>query len=196
MKYIISGTNRIGSNTLKIAQFVKNLYAQVGEQVEIIDLAALPLSEFNSHHYGSKEALPSALQSAIDKVNTAEGLIMIVPEYNGSMPGALKYFIDFWKYPDSFEFRPVCFVGLGGLFGGLRPVEHLQQVFGYRNAYIFPQRLFLQNVWNLLKEGELKDPTILKLLQDQVVGFKKFVLALESQGLDANTANSKRAPKV
>jgi NAD(P)H-dependent FMN reductase len=25
-------------------------------------------------------------------------LIFVVPEYNGSMPGILKYFIDHWKF--------------------------------------------------------------------------------------------------
>ena len=33
---------------------------------------------------------------------------MVTPEYNGSMSGALKLFIDLLPYPESFEGRPVC----------------------------------------------------------------------------------------
>jgi len=108
---------------------------------------------------------------------------MIIPEYNGSMPGALKLFIDHWKFPDSFERRPVCFVGLGGRFGGLRPVEHMQQIFGYRNAFIFPDRVFLCNVWNLVENDKLMDETIDQLLNKQIKDFSRFVAALKNDGL-------------
>jgi len=112
---------------------------------------------------------------------------MIVPEYNGSYPGALKYFIDHWVYPDSFEFRPVTFIGLGGKFGGLRPVEHLQQVFGYRNGFVYPERVFLTDIFGILKDGQIQNPVLMKLLESQVTGFQKFVKGLQTVGLDANS---------
>jgi NAD(P)H-dependent FMN reductase len=88
----------------------------------------------------------------------------------------------------------VCFIGLGGLFGGLRPVEHLQQVLGYRNAFIFPQRIFLQNIFTNLKDGEITDSLLKSLLVKQAEDFQKFVLALEAVGLDANSINKLRPP--
>jgi NAD(P)H-dependent FMN reductase len=112
---------------------------------------------------------------------------MIVPEYNGSYPGILKYFIDHMKFPDSFESRPVCFVGLGGIFGGLRPVEHLQQVFGYRNSYIFPQRVFLINVHKIFVNNEITDPLVKDLVAQQTSTFVKFVGALKTSGLAATS---------
>jgi NAD(P)H-dependent FMN reductase len=193
MKYIISGTNRPQSRSRQLAGLIQSLYRAEGEEVEIIDLAKLPLHLLDGSHYGKDT--PPGVQEAIAKVGTSEGLIIVCPEYNGSMPGALKYFIDHWKYPESFEHRPVCFVGLGGLFGGLRPVEHLQQVFGYRNAYVFPQRVFLSNVWNTLKDGHLNDKMAMTLLENQAKGFTKFCRALQSEGLDANglRASNKKA---
>jgi chromate reductase, NAD(P)H dehydrogenase (quinone) len=112
------------------------------------------------------------------------------------MPGALKLFIDYWTYPKSFEARPVAFVGLGGRFGGLRPVEHLQQVFGYRNAYIFPVRIFISDVFNTFKDGELKDPKLMDLVKVQVEGFCRFVRALQSESLDANSVLHPKAPPM
>lgn len=184
MKYILVGTNRPNSNSRKVANLIQTMYKNLDEEVEILDLKDLPLHDLRGEFYG--KPLPETIGSVIKKINESEGLIMIVPEYNGSMPGALKYFMDFWSYPDSFEHRPVCFVGLGGMFGGLRPVEHLQQVFGYRNAFIFPDRVFLINVWKHLNaEGEITDKVAVDLLQSQVKGFQSFCRALQSEKLDA-----------
>src|SRR5262245_23290974 len=133
MKYIISGTDRKGSRTLQVAKYVQGLYQAAGEKVEVVDLSELPTAELTHGVYGGE--LPGRWKEITQKMLSCEAMHLVVPEYNGSMPGALKFFIDQWKYPDTFQFRPVCFVGLGGMFGGLRPVEHLQQVFAYRNSF-------------------------------------------------------------
>ena len=192
MKYIIVGTNRPGSRSRMVANIIQKMYLDNNEKTEVVDLAELPMDQLRGEQYG--KAVPDVFNSLIQKFAVADGLIIVCPEYNGSIPGALKYFIDFWKYPETFEYRPVCFVGLGGMFGGLRPVEHLQQVFGYRNAFQYPDRVFLTNVWKILDQDQanpqlgpqIKDPTILQLLQKQVVGFQKFTKALKDSGLHAN----------
>lgn len=191
MKYILSGTNRMGSRTLQISKLIQGLYKDLGEDVEVIDLKTIPMHEVQGDQYSDKQ--PPGIAQVIDKINAATGIIIVTPEYNGSMPGVLKYFIDHWKYPDTFEYRPVCFVGLGGRFGGLRPVEHLQHVFGYRNSFVFPERVFLVNIWNTLKDGQLNDAPAMDLLKTQARGFQKFVKALESQDLHANAVIQQRA---
>jgi NAD(P)H-dependent FMN reductase len=106
---------------------------------------------------------------------------VVTPEYNGSVPGVLKYFIDMLQFPESFEQRPVCFTGLAaGIWGALRPVEQLQAIFGYRNAYIFPGRVFLPQINSLLDEsGKLKDAELLDRLHKQAEGFVDFVEKLK-----------------
>lgn len=191
MKHILIGTNRHQSNSEKVGLFVQKLFEEAGEKVEIIRLEDLEIKELSGSHYGSSE-MPTSVAEAVKKIDSSEGIICIVPEYNGSFPGILKYFIDFWSYPKSFEHRPVAFIGLGGMFGGLRPVEHLGQVFGYRNSFIFPDRVFLMNVWKMLTpEGTITDPMTLGLMKAQVVGFQKFCRALTSAGLHANQIERK-----
>lgn len=186
MKYIISGTDRPGSNTLKVAQYIQTVYKQLGEEVEILDLR---LVKEHLHHMDLLYGSPTAgLKPYVEKVLSSEGLIVVVPEYNGSMPGILKHFIDHLKFPDSFEYRPVCFVGLGGMFGALRPVEHLQGVFGYRNAFIFPERVFIMNVHKVLgADGKPQDELVKELLLKQAKGFQKFTSALMQAHIDANS---------
>lgn len=184
MKYIIAGTDRPDSNTLKISKYIQTIYQGLGETVEIIDLKELKTHLHDDLHYGKTS---EGIKPYAEKVLASEGLIVVTPEYNGSMPGILKYFIDHLKFPESFEYRPVCFVGLGGRFGALRPVEHLQQVFGYRNAYVYPERVFIVNVHKILNsEGQPEDENIKTLLIKQAQGFQKFTQALSSFKIDAN----------
>ena len=185
---IVVGTNRPKSRSLAISQIIKNIYKKINVNFEILELSKLDFSHLNGTQYSDNQ--PQDIKNAIDKISQARSLVMVVPEYNGGIPGVLKYFIDHWKYPDCFEYRPVSFVGLGGRFGGLRPVEHLQQVFGYRNSYIFPERVFLCNVWNVLKDQTLTDPVAIELLEKQALLFNKFIEALESSQLDANSFNT------
>lgn len=182
---IISGTNRPNSNSLKVAKVVLDMYLAAGVAADLIDLSTLKFQDVLDGEY--YKDTPASLKDAVRRVTEADGLVMVVAEYNGSFPGILKLFIDYWKYPQTFEARPVACIGLGGRWGGLRPVEHLQQVMSYRSAYLFPQRLFLANVGNVLKDGTIADPVMLDLLKTQVRDFPKFIEGLKSQGLDANS---------
>lgn len=171
---VLSGTNRPGSNTAKIARQVLDLYRQLGVQSQLLDLAEMPAAIFDSASYAAK---PEGFGRFSESIERSDGLVVVTPEYNGGMPGALKYFIDMLKFPESFERRPVCFVGLAaGTWGALRPVEQLQQIFGYRNAHIFPERVFLPGIGQLMDDaGQLNDPSLVERLRAQAEGFSTFV---------------------
>lgn len=186
MKYIIAGTDRSGSSTLKLSKYIQGIYKNLGEDVEIIDLVEVKEFLHTGPHYGKDDP---GIKTYLDKIAQSEGLIMVCPEYNGSMPGVLKYFIDHWRFPESFEYRPVCFVGLSaGMFGGLRPVEHLQQIFGYRNAFMFPERVFIMASHKVLNaDGDVQDEAVKSLLIQQAKNFGRFTKALTAAKLDANS---------
>jgi chromate reductase len=185
MIHIISGTNRPNSRSLTLAKQVMAFHEKQFEDVRLVNLEELDMSSLNGEQYSKNK--PEHIESLVEELTASQGFVIVCPEYNGSMPGILKYFIDHWRFPDTFEYRPVCFIGLGGRYGGLRPVEHLQQVFGYRNAFIFPERVFVANVWNHFDENGVTDETLVGLLKKQAEGFKSFVTAINNSGLDANT---------
>ena len=76
----------------------------------------------------------------------------------------------------------MCFTGAAaGIWGALRPVEQLQAIFGYRNAHIYPERVFLPQINNLLKDsGRLQDAELLGRLRQQAEGFVDFVECLKN----------------
>lgn len=178
MMTLLIGTNRPGSNTRKVARNIEEIYAGLKIPLHVLDLAELPQEIFAPSSYAEK---PKSFQPFSDAILAASGLHVVTPEYNGSVPGVLKYFIDMLKFPESFIHRPVCFTGLGaGMWGALRPVEQLQAIFGYRNAYVFPERVFMPGINGLLDEhGRLNDPELLERLKEQVVGFVEFVERLK-----------------
>ncbi|MGE4130068.1 MAG: NADPH-dependent FMN reductase [Bdellovibrionales bacterium] len=182
---VISGTDRPGSVSVQISRYVVSKYEKYGQAAQLLDLAQLNLGDANGGGY--YQGAKGTFREGVDRVTTAEGLVVVVPEYNGSFPGILKLFIDYWQYPRSFESRPIAFIGLGGRWGGLRPVEHLQQVFSYRNGYLFPNRVFMSNVKESVKEGRVVDPMLDELLDIQTKEFCSFLRALKSEKLDANS---------
>ena len=176
---VISGTSREGGNSLKVARHVSGIYEDLGESVELLDLAGLPGGSFSEGVF--KEKPEELEQSFTNKVLEADGLVVIVPEYNGSFPGILKHFIDLLPFPESFECRPVAFIGLaGGYYGGLRAVEQLQMVFAYRNAYLFNRRVFIPSAYKIFnEEGEVADEEIKERLKLQSLKFLAFARALK-----------------
>jgi chromate reductase, NAD(P)H dehydrogenase (quinone) len=174
---MVVGTNRPGSNTRKVASHIEEIYRELNTPLKVLDLAQLPPDIF---HPGSYAAKPTSFAPFSDGVLESSGLVVVTPEYNGSLPGVLKYFIDMLKFPESFERRPVCFVGLAaGMWGALRPVEMLQAIFGYRNAYVYPERVFMPKINDLLDaNGRLKDAELVGRLREQQKGFIEFVRRL------------------
>ena len=177
MKYIISGTNRPQSNTFKVCQIISSIYEDLGESVGILNLRELTLPHKGS--YKCKEN--RGLEEMVQRVVESEGLILVSPEYNGSFPGVLKYFIDHWPFPEAFEFRPLSFVGLSaGYFGALRSIEQLQHIFAYRNALQYPERVFIPGIHTQLAEdGTFKDKSFQDKLISQAKGFCVFMEGLQ-----------------
>src|SRR5450432_1486203 len=179
MMTLLIGTNRPGSNTRKVAAQIEEIYAGLKVPLHVLDLAKLPPEIFAPTSYAEK---PKSFQPFADTVLQSDGLHVVTPEYNGSVPGVLKYFFDMLKFPESFEQKPVCFTGLAaGMWGALRPVEQLQAIFGYRNAHVFPVRVFMPQIHNLLDaSGKIKDTELLGRLKVQAEGFAKFAEHLKT----------------
>lgn len=173
MIVVISGTNRPGSNTLRIARSVVATLEAAGEEVRLLDLATLPAELFAPGAYAARPAAFEAYQQAI---LDADGILTVVPEYNGSFPGVLKYFVDMLRFPQSLYEKPAAFVGLSaGPWGALRAVEQLEMVFQYRHAHLYGRRCFLSRIGAALdEEGRLGDAELRVRLEETVRGFAGF----------------------
>jgi NAD(P)H-dependent FMN reductase len=170
---VISGTNRPGSNTRKIAEIVLDLLRQAGEKTTLIDLSNLPPQIFDVSSYSSK---PESFTPFQDALLETHGILTVVPEYNGSFPGVLKYFVDMLRFPESLYEKPAAFIGISsGRWGAVRAVEHLEMVFQYRHAHLFGRRCFIPGISEELGEDErLIDPDLERRLTKTVTEFARF----------------------
>lgn len=170
---IVSGTNRPGSNSRRVADILHRRYTEAGQSSAVFGLEQLPAEAFLPGVYTDK---PAAVRDIQQRVLSAAGLHVVTPEYNGSFPGLLKHFIDLLQFPESFDAKPVAFTGLSlGMFGALRAVEQLQMIFAYRNAHIYPQRVFIPAVaTKFAPDGTLVDADVDTRLATQAAGFVSY----------------------
>ena len=176
---IISSTDRPNSNALKISNFVCRLYKEKSVKATVVSLEDFPLSDVIGGKYNPD--IPSIKQFNTQVIN-ADGLVFVIPEYNGGFPGILKLFIDYLPFPSAFEKMPMAFIGeSAGAFGSLRPVEQFQMVANYRNALQFPERVFIPRVGKEFdEETGLTDDFKQKLLESQTDNFINFIKAVKS----------------
>jgi NAD(P)H-dependent FMN reductase len=176
---ILSATDRPNSKALMVSRYVQSLYEERGVQTKICTLKDFPIDAIAGGRYGSD--IPSVTEFN-NEVLDADGLLMVVPEYNGGFPGILKLWIDYLPFPEAFEKLPIALIGeASGAFGALRPVEQLQMILGYRNANVFPERVFIPRVGKEFDtETGLADEFKQKLLISQTNGFIRFIEALKS----------------
>jgi NAD(P)H-dependent FMN reductase len=118
---VIIGTPRQGRLTEPAANFVFGEVSKRGDvETELIDIRKIPLRIDDAG-----EALKDSHFSAT--VARADGLILVVPEYNHSFPGLLKHVLDTNLKEYVHKTVGVCGVSAGP-FGGARMIQSLLPV--------------------------------------------------------------------
>jgi len=118
---VILGTSRQGRASEHAARFVfEEVSKRTDMETELIDIRKLRLSIDNAG-----EAIKDAQFSAT--VTRADGLILVVPEYNHSFPGLLKHVLDSNLQEYIHKAAGICGVSAGP-FGGARMIQSLLPV--------------------------------------------------------------------
>jgi chromate reductase len=170
---IISATNRIGSNTEKIANYYLTALKSKNIKAAILNLKDLPETFLTSDLYGKRS---SEFQKIIDTyIENQHKFIFISPEYNGSFAGVLKIFIDAVP-PKTWQDNKACLVGVSaGRAGNLRGLDHLTNILNYLKVNVYHNKLPISMVANLLDvSNTLSDNETQKVIDLQLEGFLKF----------------------
>lgn len=170
---IISSTNRLDSNTEKIANYYLSILKNKTFHVDLLNLKELPESFLFSDLYGKRS---DEFQKIIDKyIEQQTKFIFIVPEYNGSFPGILKGFLDAVS-PKLWLDNKACLVGIStGRAGNLRGMEHLTNILNYLKVNVYHNKLPISRVDSLLDtSGNLTDAETKRAIDIQLNGFLDF----------------------
>jgi NAD(P)H-dependent FMN reductase len=125
---VIIGSVRPNRQGDKPAAWIAKLARDSGlfGAVELVDLKDYPLPLFDAPASDLWMPTPNAKAARWQaRLNEFDGYIVVTPEYNHSVPGALKNAID-WAYRP-FVRKAVAFLSYGSV-GGARAVEHLRNI--------------------------------------------------------------------
>src|ERR1700719_306836 len=172
---VIVGSLRKEGFTLKIANALAKL-APDTLKPEVVTLN--DISFFNQ----DLEANPPADWLAFrEKLQKSNGVLIVTPEYNRSIPGVLKNAIDVGSRPygkSSFFGKPIGIISNSpGPLGGVNAAKHLQNILpGISGAIMGQPETYLNAVGDAFNdEGECVKETLQKILEQYLAAFAAFV---------------------
>ncbi len=178
MILILSGTNRKGSNTRKIAEYIyKSITDISSEEVKFLSLEDVSAS-INLANMYSGDDMPQALVDIQEEyVLPANKMIILSPEYNGSFAGVLKLFIDAMsmrKYAENFRGKSSALIGIAsGRAGNLRGLEHLTGLLNYLGMHVHPSKLPISSIEKVLGDNDTPDESTQKAIMDLLNAYLK-----------------------
>ena len=181
---VICGSLRKGSYNAALARMPALVPAGMSLRTAP-SFAKLPIYD---HDIQTASGFPAEANAWADAIRSADALIIVTPEYNWSIPGGLKNAID-WvsRMKDQpFKDKPVALQSAaGGILGGSRAQYHLRQCLTSVDAILFgrPEVIvtFAPQKFDE-KTLELKDPTAIDLIKQQLAGFEEFVRRVGGKG--------------
>ncbi|MEU0743854.1 NAD(P)H-dependent oxidoreductase [Streptomyces sp. NPDC006134] len=140
---IIIGSTRPGRVGPQVAEWIqKTAGGREDAAFEVVDIAdyRLPLfDEPRSPRMGVYEHDHTRAWSA--RIAGLDGFVFVTPEYNRSIPAALKNAIDFVY--NEWNNKAAGFVGYGSNVSGARAVDHLRHIAGAVQLAAVPTQLHL-----------------------------------------------------
>ena len=148
---IVSGTNRPGNLSLKVASICHQMLSDAGLDASLVDLADLP-RDIAFDYLGDSKSFASFQKIVDDSTH----FVFVVPEYNASIPGILKLFIDACSYPESFKGKHVALIGIAaGELGNEPGIRHMDEIMRCFGAEVCEGQVLLANIRkNLLPDGQ------------------------------------------
>ncbi|MEX3853385.1 MULTISPECIES: NADPH-dependent FMN reductase [Paraburkholderia] len=162
---VVVGSLRRDSFNRQLAQAVISL-APADFTFEYIDIGSLPLY---SQDYDAD--YPEAGKKLKERVQAADGLLFVTPEYNRSMPGVLKNALDWGSRPwgtNSWGNKPGAVIGTSvGATGTALAQQHLRNVLAYLDVATMGQpEVFIKHDPSVINEkGEIVNDGTRKFLQ-------------------------------
>jgi chromate reductase len=178
---VLVGSLRKESYNRKIAKQLIQL-APSTLKLEIIEIGQLPL--YNEDE--EKDNPPAQWTTFRDQLKKFDGVIFVTPEYNRSVPAALKNAIDVGSRPygsSIWDGKPAAVVSASpGAIGGFGANQHLRQSLVFLNMPCMQMpEAYLGNVANLLdNDGNLTNPGTKEFLTKFMDAYNRWVTKITS----------------
>ena len=175
----ISGSLRKGSYNTALLRAAVGLMSE-GVQLEAGSIHGIPLYDGDLE---AAQGSPPAVQALKDRILQAQGLLLVTPEYNNSLPGPFKNAIDWLSRPSAdipkvFGDRPVGVIGAspGGFGTILAQNAWLPVLRTLGTRPWFGSRMQVSRAGNVFDAaGGLTDEAVRAQLRKYLAGFVDFI---------------------
>lgn len=166
---IVLGTARRERQSEKVASF---LFGEL-KRFDDIESEIIDVKDFMSPQTVPPWVSNSNIAFWKESMTRADGLIIVMPEYNHGYPGELKILLD--SLYQEYSHKPVGIAAVSaGHFGGARAVENLLPVLVNFSMYPLKQALYFPDIAELFNEnGEMKDTSCRKQAKEFFEELKK-----------------------
>jgi chromate reductase len=163
---VISATNRKGSNTLKVAALYYDFIREMGQEASLFSMEDLDLNERTPRLENIEDSL----------LIPASCFVFILPEYNGSFPGAVKTMIDMSRYRECWWNKKALLTGVAdGRAGNLRGMDHFTGVLNYLKMLVHPNKLPISIIHKVMNaSGKFIDADTAQAVRSQIMEFLDF----------------------
>ncbi len=180
----LSGSLRKGSfNTMLLHNVRELLPADV--TMEIVSIAEIPVYNGDLDLPLAKER-PAPVTTFRNSLANADGLVIVSPEYNYSIPGVLKNAIDWASRGEDSPLlkKPVAVMGATpGMWGTVRMQLAFQSVFLFLDMkpVLKPEVLIASAATKFNEQGKLTDEKARELITKKLMALKELVLRLRTK---------------
>lgn len=172
------GSLRKGSFNAMVAHTLPKI-APAGMQVDALpSIADIPLYDADIQQ---EEGFPRSVEAIAERIRSADGVVIVTPEYNYSVPGGLKNAIDWLsRLPEQpLAGKPVLIqTSSMGAIGGARCQYHLRQILVFLDAMVMNKPEFMGGVIQNKVDpqtGEVVDQSTLDHLSGQLTAFGDYI---------------------
>jgi len=170
---VLVGSLRKDSFSKAVAKNLSKLFP-ADFNLEVIEIGDLPLY---NQDYDDLDQVPAAYTTFREKMQTMDAILFVTPEYNRSVPAALKNALDVGSRPygaSVWDNKPAEIVSVSpGAISGFGANHHLRQSLVFLNMPTVQQpEAYIGNVMNLLDDnGDVNNPDTIGFFQAIVDAF-------------------------
>ncbi|MHC4976984.1 MAG: NADPH-dependent FMN reductase [Planctomycetota bacterium] len=175
----LSGSLRAGSYNRMLVSWIAARLREQGHEVNELDAREHQMPIFDED-LESSQGIPEPVETMHEAFRNADALVLVTPEYNGSLSAYMKNAIDWVTRPygdhaalSAIAGKPVLLgsASMGGL-GGIRALMHFQVVMGGLGMHVFPQFVSIAAVQNLFGlDSAVSNPDLLQRASASVEAF-------------------------
>jgi FMN reductase len=150
----IAGSLRPGSYSHMALELAAQRVQALGAEVEILDLRQMNLPFC---HGGDEYSDYPDVKRMQDAVSSADGLILVTPEYHGSVSGVMKNALDLMSF-DQLSGKVAGLISILGGQSNSNALNDLRIILRWVHGWVIPEQVAIGQGWKAFNsEGKLLD---------------------------------------